>query len=165
MFFNPPTNQPSFNTQPPEGGWRSNKSIVGITTRFNTQPPEGGWLLKIPHIYPPCYVSTHSRPKAAGRVGRTAKNLCFCFNTQPPEGGWRDLYVLRYLSLVSTHSRPKAAGTELPETELPETVSTHSRPKAAGRLCEPPERPGRGFNTQPPEGGWSPSSPPSVGLA
>ena len=35
----------SFNTQPPEGGWRFIRS-AGVTVRgFNTQPPEGGWWL------------------------------------------------------------------------------------------------------------------------
>ena len=65
------------------------------------------------HLLQGCFrwdVSTHSRPKAAGRLLPAA------------------IFVL----YVSTHSRPKAAGTEteLPETE--QTVSTHSRPKAAG---------------------------------
>ena len=33
-------------------------------------------------------VSTHSRPKAAGKPipNQTVNSLCF--NTQPPEGGW-----------------------------------------------------------------------------
>ena len=34
-------------------------------------------------------------------------------------------------------------------------VSTHSRPKAAGWRIIRPAPLGRGFNTQPPEGGWS----------
>ena len=77
---------------------------------FNTQPPEGGWI-RCPlrgHTLPgfqhtaarrrlvPCYrdrapskgVSTHSRPKAAGRRVEQVANHRF----------------------VSTHSRPKAAG-------------------------------------------------------
>ena len=78
------------------------------------------------------------------------------FNTQPPEGGWlenlgRDVMALR----VSTHSRPKAAGSELLEERREMLVSTHSRPKAAGSdllLCLYING---GFNTQPPEGGWS----------
>ena len=39
------------------------------------------------------------------------------------------------------------------------TVSTHSRPKAAGEVGVPIAPNQLGFNTQPPEGGWSP--PPS----
>ena len=55
-------------------------------------------------------VSTHSRPKAAGRH----------------EG------FLSLLDVVSTHSRPKAAGIEEAMQYSDPQVSTHSRPKAAG---------------------------------
>ena len=77
-----------FNTQPPEGGWRAERSTVSFFRGFNTQPPEGGWLsffnylltfnwfqhtaarrrLAMPaSIFPSVRtVSTHSRPKAAG---------------------------------------------------------------------------------------------------
>ena len=33
-------------------------------------------------------VSTHSRPKAAGRHRRDSARMRDRFNTQPPEGGW-----------------------------------------------------------------------------
>ena len=58
---------------------------------FNTQPPEGGWLLhrrsrrQLP-------VSTHSRPKAAGKTTLPISLFRRRFNTQPPEGGWE--YIL-----------------------------------------------------------------------
>ena len=56
-----------FNTQPPEGGWLKDKNILVGENGFNTQPPEGGWAIgAIPRIRET--VSTHSRPKAAGRV-------------------------------------------------------------------------------------------------
>ena len=32
-----------FNTQPPEGGWRSRILTTDNLHSFNTQPPEGGW--------------------------------------------------------------------------------------------------------------------------
>ena len=75
---------------------------------FNTQPPEGGWYIA-KHIDSRLPVSTHSRPKAAGRLPRTISctalfqhtaarrrlggtdGICVLatgFNTQPPEGGW-----------------------------------------------------------------------------
>ena len=102
-------------------------------------------------------VSTHSRPKAAGRI------TSYFFVWSP----------------VSTHSRPKAAGQSKGIIMVDaQNVSTHSRPKAAGRTAfqqvltdwfqhtaarrrlgstryisrAPSEI---GFNTQPPEGGWS----------
>ena len=119
---------------------------------FNTQPPEGGWVWREEESLNP-KVSTHSRPKAAGRVTNTGSAVIG----------------------VSTHSRPKAAGLCEWSCKGNGCVSTHSRPKAAGALstigyvvvlfqhtaarrrlvllmsltlfpvC---------FNTQPPEGGW-----------
>ena len=37
------TENKSFNTQPPEGGWVSRLRVTVGVERFNTQPPEGGW--------------------------------------------------------------------------------------------------------------------------
>ena len=102
-------------------------------TCFNTQPPEGGWRPEVTGGTG-SIVSTHSRPKAAGRYRRrrscrlprfntqppeggwAAKlrqaNQFQCFNTQPPEGGWLTIFFIHYIcNQVSTHSRPKAAGT------------------------------------------------------
>ena len=78
------------------------------------------------------YVSTHSRPKAAG----------FYF------------YLLQFNYKVSTHSRPKAAGDAGWYHVLQFSVSTHSRPKAAGCLQPDAYSYWPCFNTQPPEGGW-----------
>ena len=55
---------------------------------FNTQPPEGGCIISCGWAAYAAVVSTHSRPKAAGRHRP---------NTKPTPK-------------VSTHSRPKAAG-------------------------------------------------------
>ena len=55
---------------------------------------------------------------------------------------------------VSTHSRPKAAGVGNILSIQLIIVSTHSRPKAAGQQTRQATRYSRGFNTQPPEGGW-----------
>ncbi len=56
-----------FNTQPPEGGWGWTGTGYFEITGFNTQPPEGGWASRCPNndVY---VVSTHSRPKAAGKI-------------------------------------------------------------------------------------------------
>ena len=54
-----------FNTQPPEGGWVYHKLWEISWQSFNTQPPEGGWLIDYYKIIGQ-FVSTHSRPKAAG---------------------------------------------------------------------------------------------------
>ena len=79
-----------FNTQPPEGGWAKRGLAVGLFDGFNTQPPEGGWFCGgAACSYPAAFqhtaarrrletsirsfgyrfeVSTHSRPKAAGKL-------------------------------------------------------------------------------------------------
>ena len=78
-------------------------------------------------------VSTHSRLKAAGPAPRTA------YARPKP---------------VSTHSRLKAAGIEQANYDGSDGVSTHSRLKAAGSRRRPAHENRRGFNTQPPKGGW-----------
>ena len=77
-------------------------------------------------------VSTHSRPKAAGRYGQRGA----------------------IHGRVSTHSRPKAAGNVRVQYVNNATVSTHSRPKAAGLRRRWPKILMHCFNSQPPEGGW-----------
>ena len=100
------------------------------------------------------------------------------FNSQPPEGGWSAALVsggipygfqltaarrrlaareqgVMQLEFVSTHSRPKAAGDTESSFDATAKVSTHSRPKAAGRFCAFARAFSRGFNSQPPEGGWA----------
>ena len=128
-------------------------SVVPLPSCFNTQPPEGSWGQSFD-----CAgffeVSTHSRPKAAGRRRGTPHSAI----------------------AVSTHSRPKAAGVGYQSSSFGKIVSTHSRPKAAGycnscsacrkqtfqhtaarRQLGPttvPRASISSFNTQPPEGSW-----------
>ena len=69
----------------------ANVTCTEQTSRFNSQPPEGGWLaIIIPTVYA-LGVSTHSRPKAAGRQGVFIKIFKKRFNSQPPEGGWASI--------------------------------------------------------------------------
>ena len=56
---------------------------------------------------------------------------------------------------VSTHSRLKAAAHHEPTARKNAVVSTHSRLKAAGWAKKSRCLKIRGFNTQPPEGGWT----------
>ena len=99
-----------FNSQPPEGGWKNAYVTTGRTISFNSQPPEGCWGCSLGCAMLARLVSTHSRPKAAGK-------------------GWR---IKIWLEDVSTHSRPKAAGSAAAAHGSSMAVSTHSRPKAAG---------------------------------
>ena len=101
---------------------------------FNTQPPEGGWKKSVCRNTVTA-VSTHSRPKAADGYKATLRHGC-SFNTQPPEGGCRVSKRDRYSSSVSTHSRPKAAVLGGYLSSLSRSVSTHSRPKAAAIACQ-----------------------------
>ena len=61
----------------------------------------------------------------------------------------------KQIQIVSTHSRLKAAGLQYLEGTNVIFVSTHSRLKAAGRADAAEVQGLRGFNTQPPEGGWT----------
>ena len=166
-----------FNTQPPEGGWpRLHENAEQSTVSTHSRPKAAGATytradidrlfqhtaarrrLGDVHAFRTVLgtVSTHSRPKAAGT----------------------ELYAntVQHNS-VSTHSRPKAAGQQMKAKLFEVLVSTHSRPKAAGsfwfvglsvskkfqhtaarrRLGIRAKLSGlpTGFNTQPPEGGWS----------
>ena len=75
-------------------------------------------------------VSTHSRPKAAGRNMCNTSVLIQFQHTAARRrlhgGGGSG-----HKKLVSTHSRPKAAAQSGSPSPLPNGVSTHSRPKAA----------------------------------
>ena len=65
-------------------------------------------------------VSTHSRPKAAGLTRLCGYQSHQSFNTQPPEGGWDSTNIAAALErIVSTHSRPKAAGLSISLMTVP----------------------------------------------
>ena len=77
------------------------------------------------------FVSTHSRPKAAGQ----------------------SINSFSLTVLVSTHSRPKAAGLTTHTARQGRTFQhTAARRRLANTLTEAFET--GSFNTQPPEGGW-----------
>ena len=102
-------------------------------------------------------VSTHSRPKAAGRLQADMAKLARCFNTQPPEGGWQILYIAGFGVILFQHTAARrrlamvcvfvGAAVLFQHTAARRRlvnhvaiaaavtgVSTHSRPKAAGCL-------------------------------
>ena len=97
----------------------------------HSRPKAAGKIKTLRHLY--ASVSTHSRPKAAGATVKANCRSWVRFNTQPPEGGWIDrAQQRRNRQRVSTHSRPKAAGCVWFSDVQRDGVSTHSRPKAAG---------------------------------
>ena len=101
----------SFNTQPPEGGWVAAWTRELASFSFNTQPPEGGWGLPFNPYKTQTAVSTHSRPKAAGR-GKSSpcmRKRQFQHTAARRRLGQAVTQSVHRLA-VSTHSRPKAAG-------------------------------------------------------
>ncbi len=80
-----------------------------------------------------CIVSTHSRPKAAGPIKSTAARSRGRFNTQPPEGGWSSPVVIFFSFAKFQHT---AARRRLVVVAVGDGLAWHR------------------FNTQPPEGGW-----------
>ena len=77
----------SFNTQPPEGGWRCILNCCVIIFCFNTQPPEGGWTANNPWQSPMAGFNTQP-PEGGWQYGSSGYSVDWSFNTQPPEGGW-----------------------------------------------------------------------------
>ena len=79
------------------------------------------------------YVSTHSRPKAAGFIYLFDNRALRRFNTQPPEGGWKLLIDTPQILLRFQHTAARRRlATQFAHLICECLVSTHSRPKAAG---------------------------------
>ena len=144
----------SFNTQPPEGGWRQSRQQACADYRFNTQPPEGGWVSSLNAFAISVIVSTHSRPKAAGgRVLGYADGVTVSTHSRPKAAGPSRAMCSGFCRFQHTAARRRlglcaASGVLITE------VSTHSRPKAAGLRLTSSSFKNSCFNTQPPEGGW-----------
>ena len=83
------------------------------------------------------FVSTHSRPKAAGRLCIISSVLsAVSTHSRPKAAGSKRAFSFSSSSRVSTHSRPKAAGLDKRRSNSKHDVSTHSRPKAAGLITD-----------------------------
>ena len=100
----------SFNTQPPEGGWMIDGLINGIKSRFNTQPPEGGWLVMMEfwHFLTE-FQHTAARRRLALVMWQTFTTRVVSTHSRPKEAGKPVGHFLK-TEEVSTHSRLKAAG-------------------------------------------------------
>ena len=108
-------------------------------------------------------VSTHSRPKAAGRSCLTLLSVWLRFNTQPPEGGWMDSNLNRMRKAEFQHTAARRRlGQPVHNVDIPVRFQhTAARRRLAGShmQCVVMLR----FNTQPPEGGWGASSAARIG--
>ena len=121
---------------------------------FNTQPPEGGWVVLLDRGTVVEGVSTHSRPKAAGRVNYFPScGKCVSTHSRPKAAGFLNLRLLILIKFQHTAARRRLAG-RLGRFSAASSVSTHSRPKAAGIDWILSKTSRISFNTQPPEGGW-----------
>ena len=70
LLFQHKPYQTSFNTQPPEGGWRRSFSESALRSAFQHTAARRRLLKPNLLIDDLCAVSTHSRPKAAGAAAR-----------------------------------------------------------------------------------------------
>ena len=80
----------STHSRPKAAGWSTARANTSSPS-FNTQPPEGGWA-KMPILPVPHDLFQHTA--ARRRLGHTSylPSSMTCFNTQPPEGGWYDFH-------------------------------------------------------------------------
>ena len=144
---------------------------------FNTQPPEGGWLYPLAVKAKASDVSTHSRPKAAGCSGTDKHGWAMSFNTQPPEGGWEDIApkntgnksfntqppeggwlsfaVEGILDYISFNTQPPEGGWSSQGSAIKEIDKfQHTAARRRLGLINLTKHSATCFNTQPPEGGW-----------
>ena len=149
------------------------------TVSTHSHPKVAGmtWRLNIKRLT----VSTHSHPKVAGKVGNGGWSDFIVSTHSHPKVAGNLRQEIRPKTVVSTHSHPKVAGHGAIQDGAVVKVSTHSHPKVAGHAPHPAAPEGRfqhtatrrwldhaallsfcaqkGFNTQPPEGGWPPLRP------
>ena len=122
-----------FNSQPPEGGWAMSKVSFAMALVSTHSRPKAAGRDKQAAIDRAEAVSTHSRPKAAGMCPQPDNSPRCSFNSQPPEGGWINTMQRTWIAtwFQLTAARRRLAAGKLAHIK-PTIVSTHSRPKAAG---------------------------------
>ena len=143
-----------FNTQPPEGGWKTNHLSLIRLSSFNTQPPEGGWWRK---YHTPNFNLRFQHTAARRRLGgSSAGRGIYSIWFQHTAARRRLDELLAWLSkyrAVSTHSRPKAAGENAAAVgQYSLFQHTAARRRLVSQIAHPLAI--QRFNTQPPEGGW-----------
>ena len=126
-----------FNTQPPEGGWENKPNKKKNGYRFQHTAARRRLVLLIVQILLRCSVSTHSRPKAAGSAMMVFKTVNSMF---------QHTAARRRLGLSSTQ--------KFQHLGFQHTAARRRLARKAGIFSS-----FHGFNTQPPEGGWSPKRP------
>ena len=167
-----------FNTQPPEGGWGNAFTFAPAHDCFNTQPPEGGWANPLIGVLASAWFQHTAARRRLDSAARPCK-WCYGFNTQPPEGGWPTCQKFQPPTSLFQHTAARrrlghclasaspnlgfqhtAARRRLVLNLLALVVAvpfqhTAARRRLDAQTAKPADN--RGFNTQPPEGGWSPN--------
>ena len=130
----------------------SSDTIVSTHSR----PKAAGLFLPIPQQL--SLVSTHSRPKAAGHADRQhVQKLLFQHTAARRRLGF--VTYTGYSVGLFQHTAARRRLDKIPSSAFSATsVSTHSRPKAAGPARHWLRAGVYRFNTQPPEGGWTPTN-------
>ena len=142
-----------FNSQPPEGGWSVQSIQRAVKRCFNSQPPEGGWVAKAANTAATATVSTHSRPKAAGpafggRAGVSLFQLTAARRRLAGGGGGGGSSGAFQL----TAARRRLALLLIRVLHMIAFQLTAARRRLGKKRTAKTSR--RGFNSQPPEGGW-----------
>ena len=109
------------------------KIALDNTDCFNSQPPEGGWRTVRAAAEVFADVSTHSRPKAAGFTPAAGRGIkAVSTHSRPKAAGCLpNLFIIQKLAFQLTAARRRLDKPDDNPDDKPQ-VSTHSRPKAAG---------------------------------
>ena len=100
------------------------------------------------------FVSTHSRPKAAGICPSFGMDRRMFQHTAARRRLVSPGNAHAPVIFVSTHSRPKAAGPTVPHRRELEHRFNTQPPEGGWKAFDVDMSDFSGFNTQPPEGGW-----------
>ena len=144
-----------FNTQPPEGGWQRAACAWYVDTVFQHTAARRRLDCFADFIIQMIRVSTHSRPKAAGRRMRFRTHRCRRFNTQPPEGGWVKEHFFRILRCCFNTQPPEGGWNGSVSTRFKAACFNTQPPEGGWKYRRPRNASRQSFNTQPPEGGWA----------
>ncbi len=100
------------------------------------------------------YVSTRSRPKAAG-LDIVVSHRHQSFNTQPPEGGWLLVYLFHKSGSKFQHAAARRRLAVFVRASAWQSLFQHAAARRRLGLERSQADGTSSFNTQPPEGGWT----------
>ena len=102
--------QLSFNTQPPEGGWRQTATAAALQTLFqHTAARRRLGVILFCRVWGRLFQHTAARRRLVILIHYKSGQGDVCFNTQPPEGGWLSLRGRLFLE-YSFNTQPPEGG-------------------------------------------------------